>query len=105
MSIWDKLNDPTATWVRPLRPDGGERWSVLEPGVLVENDYPEKYDARVLFPPRMTCRTAEQQAAFDEADGFVRALLSAHDRVFYFFADEIEYVAGPGFDRWKPADK
>ncbi len=79
LANWD---DPTlqVVRVRLLCDDPGGRFASGEDGVLLANDYPEKYAWKVLL--RGTT------ASF--LDG-----VSEWVRVFYFYHDEIEIVSEP----------
>lgn len=97
---WEAIAHPRATYVTVLRSDAGShpRWVAGEVGVLVENTYPEKYDAMVLLPPDHSVPTREQ-AAYD-APPFLLGLIQ--DRAYYFYADDLAYAHGPGYGCWGP---
>lgn len=79
---WKKAKEyKNTTWVKLLRDDSSGRWSAGEIGALLENEYPEKYDATVLLDPGNSLE---------------------YQRIYYFYASDLEYYSGPGFGEFKP---
>lgn len=70
--------------VRIKRGDCGDRWKSGETGVTIQNDYAEKYDARVLL---------DGPGEFADLPEFLRDPnedRQTYPRVFYFYRDELE---------------
>lgn len=96
VSIWFEAEKyERATFVLVLKGIPHQDVQDGEVGIILENDYAEKYDARVLLPPTYGPQIRE-------SDSWLESLMLSGERIFYFYGDQLEYLRGPGFGDFGP---
>lgn len=91
----DAATNPQATLVVVTKADIAGRYEKGEIGVLLENDFPSKYDIKILLYPDPPTNLP------DDLPDFLVSVITA-PRVYFGWYDEVEYLFGPGIEYLKP---
>lgn len=105
ISQWfDLQNEERATFVEVMMGDYSHRFAVGEIGILLQNDFSEKYDAKVLLAPMYGPVTLYGHMLSQDPNSLSRVILEG-ERIYYFYACDLRYLRGPGYGEFKPGKK